>query len=97
MFLSLRNHLFIYKKLLGWSETVQHFWCNTLLISALLSKKKEVVGENNSVAPTMLFSFTLNPILDGVRAYPIFDGGEGGQKSPPGELCHLVSDNNETW
>ena len=26
----------------------------------------------------------LNPILDGVRAYPILNGGGGGKKAPPG-------------
>ena len=28
----------------------------SMLISALLSKSKEVAGDNNSVAPTMLYS-----------------------------------------
>ena len=46
------------QEVLGWGQTVQHCWCNTLLISALLSKNKEVVGENNSVASTMLYSLT---------------------------------------
>ena len=42
------------KPTLGWGQTVKHFWCNPLLISALLSKSKEVVGENFSVAPRVL-------------------------------------------
>ena len=29
-----------------------------------------------------IISFLFNPILDGVRAYPILDGG--GKKAPPG-------------
>ena len=43
---------------LGWSQAVQHCSCNTLLTSALLSKNNEVVGENNSVTPTMLYILT---------------------------------------
>ena len=38
---------------IGWGQTVQHCLSNTLLISALLRKNKEVVGENNGVASTM--------------------------------------------
>ena len=31
---------------IGYGQTLKR-WCNTLLISALLSKNKEVMGENN--------------------------------------------------
>ena len=44
------------RKSWGWSQTVQHSWCNILPISALLSKNEKVVGENNSVPLTMLYS-----------------------------------------
>ena len=40
-------------------------------------------------------AFVFNPILDGVQAYPILDGG--GQKSPPGLTLPFSADNNETW
>ena len=33
-------------------------YCDKFLISALLSKNKEVVGENNSAAPTVLYTLT---------------------------------------
>ena len=36
---------------------------NILLISALLSKNKVVAGENNRVAPTMLYSLTFAFLL----------------------------------
>ena len=46
----------------GWSQTLQHCKCKTLLISAFfqVSKNKEVVKENNGVAhaPTVLRSLT---------------------------------------
>ena len=42
----------------GWGKTVQHRWCDTLVISALVSKNKDIVRKNNSVAPTVLFSLT---------------------------------------
>ena len=37
---------------LGLGQAVQHCWCNTLLISTMLGKEKDVVGEKNSVAST---------------------------------------------
>ena len=43
---------------LGCGEIVPHFWYNTLLLSALLGKNKEIVLENDIVGPTMLYSFT---------------------------------------
>ena len=39
-------------------QTIQRCWCNTLFISELLSKNKEIVGEINSAAKTVLCSLT---------------------------------------
>ena len=38
---------------------MQHCWCNTLSVLTWLSKNKEVVRENNNIAPTMLLCLSL--------------------------------------
>ena len=49
--------------LLGSGQTEQNSWCNTLLISGLLSKNKEVVEleENTGVLPIMLYCLMAPP------------------------------------
>ena len=58
-------HIFMQfgRDLLGWGQTEQNYWCNTLLISGLLSKIKEVVEleENTGVSPIMLYCLMAPP------------------------------------
>ena len=52
----------------------QHFPCSNDKLVDIKTCFVKGLHEGN-------FQLCLNPILDGVRAYPILDGG---QKSPPG-------------